>query len=61
MDEPKQGETWVEKDGGAVFTVKNVDHWKSGSMTIHAINAPLMRMWTGPVESFIEKFRKRES
>lgn len=57
--EPKQGEAWMEKDGGAVFTVKNVDRWKSGAVTVHAIHVPLMRMWTGPLESFIDKFERK--
>ena len=54
--QPEEGETWIEKDGGAEFTVEHVNHWKYGSITIQAIHAPLMRLWTGPVESFVEKF-----
>lgn len=57
---PEKGESWIEQATDDLFTVKNIDHWRSGSITVHAINVPLMRMWTGPLDSFLEKFKPIE-
>lgn len=55
---PEEGQSWTENDTGDLYTVKNVDRWESGSITVHCINVPLMRMWSGPMESFIDKFQR---
>lgn len=54
---PKETEFWVEIETGEQFLVRNVDTWKSGKITVHCINVPSMRMYTGPLSQFMKSFK----
>lgn len=56
--EPSQGETWREICTGSVFTIRAVDHWPSSSVTVFAINVPARRTYSGPMDSFLERFEE---